>query len=304
MDTVPERLVAWLLRSVASAMLFAGIAMLLAGGATFGMLSGEGVLHAIAVVLLQIGAGFVVTGAAATWLSQSRTPLLPNESATIADGQRPPIGGWLVLLAVTLIAAPVWLVYRLQPFLAEWRYVLGLLRTPGLWDNANANMSGVVLIPLAAALTPPFFELAMIVGLAVTSATLLPLLLSRSPRFPRFYLVCVVLLSGVAFASIRGADGATLASEELRRLIDTTSANAQEAAPLRQALDRYGIVISTVAPLLWTGLVYVVWIPAVFVSTRVRLTFAQRQPPSVSTPATKSDVAAITNPPRFPGSGF
>ena len=56
MDTVPERLMAWLLRSVAGAVLFAGIAMLLAGGATFGMLSDEGVLHAVAVVLLQIGA--------------------------------------------------------------------------------------------------------------------------------------------------------------------------------------------------------------------------------------------------------
>ena len=304
MDTVPERLVAWLLRSVARAVLFAGTSMLLAGGATFGMLSDEGVFGAIAVILLHVGAGFALTGAAAIWLSQSREPLLPNESATIANSQRPPVSGWLMVFATTLITAPLWLVFRLQPFLAEWRYVLDLLSTPGLLDNANANMSGVVLIPLAAALTPPFFELAMFVGFIVTSATLLPLLLSRSPRFPRFYLVCVVLLSGLAFASMRGADAATLASDALRQLVNTTSANAQEAATVRQALERYLIVVSTVPPLLWTGLVYVIWIPAMFTSTRVRATFAQRPKPQVSTPATASDVAAITTPPRFPGVGF
>lgn len=304
MDTVPERLVAWLLRSAARATLLAGFAMLVAGGATLGMLSGDGVPHAIAVILLQIGANFALTGAAAIWLSQSRQQLLPNESPTVGDNQRPPVSGWLIAFAVVLIAAPLWLVFRLQPFLAEWRYVLGLLETPGLWDNANANMSGVVLIPLAAALTPPFFELAMLGGVAVTSATLLPLLMSRSPRFPRFYLVCVMLLSGLAFATMRGAEAATLASDALRQLVNTTSANAQEAATLRQALERYAIVGSTVPPLLATGFVYVLFIPAIVTSTRVRLTFAQRQPPSVSTPVTASDVAAITNPPRFPGAGF
>ena len=302
MDTVPERLIAWLLRSVSRAVLFAGFAMLVAGGATFRMLSGDGVPHAIAVTLLQIGADFALTGAAATWLSQSRAALLPNELATVADSQRPPLG-WLIVLAAILVAAPVWLVFTLQPFLAEWRYVLGLLETPGLWDNANANMSGVVLIPLAAALTPPFFELAMLVGVAVTSATLLPLMMARSPRFPRFYLVCVMLLSGLAFASMRGAEAATLASDALRQLVNTTSANAQEAATLRQALERYAIVGSTVPPLLLTGFIYVLFVPAIVTSTRVRLTFAQRQPPSVSTPAAASDVAAITNPPRFPGAG-
>src|SRR5678815_247024 len=90
MDTVPERLIAWLLRSVSRAVLFAGFAMLVAGGATFSMLSGDGVPHAIAVTLLQIGADFALTGAAATWLSQSRAALLPNELATAADSQRPP----------------------------------------------------------------------------------------------------------------------------------------------------------------------------------------------------------------------
>ena len=70
MDTVPERLVAWLLRSAARATLLAGFAMLVASGATLGMLSGDGVPHAIDVILLQIGANFALTGAAATRLYQ------------------------------------------------------------------------------------------------------------------------------------------------------------------------------------------------------------------------------------------
>jgi len=103
---------------------------------------------------------------------------------------------------------------------------------------------------------------------------------------------------------MRGAEAATLASDALRQLVNTTSANAQEAAILRQALERYAIVGSTVPPLLLTGFIYVLFVPAIVTSTRVRLTFAQRQPPLVSTPAAASDVAAITNPPRFPGAGF
>ena len=300
MDTVPERVVAWFLRSIAKAMLFGGFAMLLAGIPMFTMLSSD-VPRNIAGILLQVAAGFLVGGVAATYLLHSRAAFLPNERVTTAANQRPVIGGWLMALGVTLVAAPAWLLVTMVPLLAEWRRVIELASAPGLWDNANANMSGVVLVPIAAALTPPFFELATLIGFVVSSLMLLPLLLSRSPQFPRVYMVCAVLLTAMVFASMRGASAAALASDALRQLIDTTSANAQEAASLRQVLERYNIVFTTAPALLWTLFAYVLWVPAVPWSTRVRATFARRVELPVSTPVQASDIASITSPPRFPG---
>ena len=299
MGTVPERLIGWFLRAIAKAMLFGGVAMLVAAIPAFGLLSSD-VPRAIAGILLQVAAAFLVGGIAATYLSHARGALLPNERVTTAASQRPAVSGWLMALGLTLVAAPVWLLLRMQPFLAEWRRVVDLASAPGLWDNANQNMSGVVLIPIAAALTPPFFELATLIGFVVSSLMLLPLLLSRSPRFPRVYVVCVVLLTAMAVASMRGAAAAALASDALRQLIDTTSANAREAASLRQVLERYSIVFSSAPALLWTLLAYVLWLPAVFSSARVGATFAQREEPVVPVPARAMDVAAITSPPRFP----
>ena len=105
----------------------------------------------------------------------------------------------MIALAIVLVALPVWLLFRLQPFLTEWSRVVDVLAASDLWQGANANMSGIVLVPLAGALTPPLFELAALFAFVVASAVLLPLLLSRSRRFPRIYLVCGVLLSALYF---------------------------------------------------------------------------------------------------------
>ena len=298
--TVAEVIIGWFLRAIARAMLFGGVAMLLAGIPAFGMLSSD-VPRAIAGVLLQVAVVFLLGGVAAAYLSHAGRALLPNERVTTAANQRPAVDGWLMAFGAALAAAPVWLLVTMLPFLAEWRRVIELASAPGLWDNANANMSGVVLMPIAAALTPPFFELATLIGFVVSSLILLPLLLSRSPQFPRVYVVCMVLLTAMVFASMRGAAAAALASDALRQLIDTTSANAQEAASLRQVLDRYSIVFATAPTLVWTLFAYVLWVPAVLSSTRVQATFAKRVAPAVSTPVQASDVASITSPPRFPG---
>jgi hypothetical protein len=196
MDNLTDRLTMWALRSVATAILFAGVSVLVAGVPLFGMLPEFPVARAIAAVLFQISALFVVSGATAMYLSRPRARWLPNERATTSDAERPGVGGWLIALAIVLVALPVWLLLRLQPFLTEWSRVVDVLSASDLWQQgANANMSGIVLVPLAGALTPPLFELAALFAFVVASAVLLPLLLSRSRRFPRIYLVCGVLLS-------------------------------------------------------------------------------------------------------------
>jgi len=54
MDTPTDRLILWLLRSLAGARLFAGVSVLVAGVPVFGRLSGTPLADAIAGILFQI----------------------------------------------------------------------------------------------------------------------------------------------------------------------------------------------------------------------------------------------------------
>jgi hypothetical protein len=301
MEKLTDRIGEWLLRSIATVMLFAGVAVLVAGMASSGLLSGSAVASTIAGILFQIGGLFLVAGAGAIYLSRPRGLLsLPNEHAATSEAERPEVGGWLIALAVALVCLPVWLVLRLLPFLAEWRRVAGLLAASGMWDGGTINGAGFVLVPIAGALVPPLFELIAMVGFVVASAALLLLLLLRSPHFPRVFLVCVVLLSALVIASVRGADAAAVARTAVEQLMESTKPRADEDVQLRQGLDRYtSIVRSTASVLLWTLCGYLIWLPAMFLSRRARTTFATHA--AVVSPSEAHDIEAITSPPRFPG---
>ena len=257
--------------------------------------------RAIAAVLFQISGVFVLSGATAIYLSRRRARWLPNERAKTSDAERPGVGGWLIALAIVLVALP-WLLIRLQPFLTEWSRVVDVLSASDLWQGANANMSGIVLVPLAGALTPPLFELAALFAFVVASAVLLPLLLSRSRRFPRIYLVCGVLLSALVIASVRGADSAMLAGNAVEQLIEGSNARVEEAAQLREGLARYTNTVGSTAPVLaWTLCGYLGFVPAMIFSRRVRTTFANSADGRDTTSARAIDIETITSPPRFPG---
>src|SRR5687768_4601888 len=285
MDRLTDRLTLWALRSVAMMMLLGGVSALVAGASLYGMLPDSPVARAIAGVLFQLSGVFVVCGAAAMYLSRAGVPWLPNERTTTSDADRPDVGGLLIALAIVLVALPVWLLLRLQPFLAEWSQVIDILAASDIWQGANANMSGIVLVPLAGALTPPLFELAALFAFVVASAILLALLLSRSRRFPRIYLVCGVLLSALVIASVRGADAAMLAGDAVRQLIEGSSASTEESAQLMDGLARYTSIVGSTAPVLaWALCAYLAWVPAMFFSQRVRTTFATSVDDRISTP--------------------
>jgi hypothetical protein len=304
MDTLTERAVTRLLRSAAGAMLFAGVAIFIGAVPAYGFVTDPPLLQTVGAILLQIGGALLAAGIVAKILLRQRGRL-PNERDIATDDQRPPIGGWLIVLVFTLTAAPVWLVIRLLPFLAEWKRVIDLLAAEGMWDSANANGSGLILMPLAGALTPPFIELVTMAAFIASSAVIVPLVLSRSPRLPRFYLVCTVLLSALAFASLRGASAAALAGDDLRQFVDATSVSAEEAATTTGTLDRYtAAVVTTGPPLVWTLFVYLFWLPPLLRSPRAERTFARRAEPPGPAVAAPMTVEAITTPPRFPGMRF
>jgi hypothetical protein len=302
MQKPTDRLMAWVLRTFATAMLFAGASMLVAAVPSFSLLSESPVARTIASIFLQIGVVFVVGGGAAIYLSRQRGLLLPNERAAVADGDRPAIGGWLIALAIGLVALPVWLVLRLQPFLAEWRRVIDFLAASRIFDGANANGSGLVLLPLAGALTPPMFELGAMLAFVAASASLLVLLLSRNQWFPRLYLACAVILSALVMSSVQGAAAATLAVEAGQQLIQGSNPSAEESAQLSEGLGRYASIVGSTAPVLvWTLFGYLIWLPALIVSQRARMTFASPVASPQSTAARATDIEAITSPPRFLG---
>jgi hypothetical protein len=302
MEKLTDRLTASVLRAVATAMLLAGVSVLVAGVPLLGMLTGSPVARTIAGILFQLGGVFVVAGATAIYLSRPRRFLLPNERAATSEAERPEVGGWLIALAIVLVALPVWLVLRLQPFLGEWGRVVDFLATFDMGEGANSSASGLVLLPLAGALTPPLLELAAMLAFVVASAALLMLLLSRSQRFPRIYLVCVVLLCALVIASVRGAAAAMLAGEAVQQLIEGSSPRPGESAELREGLGRYTSIVSSTAPVLvWTLCGYLIWVPAMIFSRRVRATFASSVGGRDSTSARATDIEAITNPPRSSG---
>ena len=304
MDRLTDRFVMWALRSVARMMLLAGVSALVAGIPMYGMISESPVARAIAGVVFQLSGVFMISGAAAMYWSRAGGPTLPNERLTTADADRRDVGGLLIGLAIVLVTLPVWLLLILQPFLAEWSVVARLLAASEIWQGANANMSGVILVPLAGALTPPFFELAALFAFVVASAVLLALLLSRSRRFPRIYIVCGVLLSALVIASVRGAAAAMMAGDAIRQLIEGSSTSAEESAQLMDGLARYTSIVGSTAPVLaWALFAYLAWVPAMIFSERVRTTFATSADDRVSapTPGTAIGLDTITRPPRFPG---
>ena len=283
-------------------MLFFGVSLLMAGMPVIGMLTGSELATAIAGIFLQIAIVFVVAGVAGMYLSRSRGPLLPNERPSTSDAARPTIGGWLIALAIALVALPVWLVMRLQSFLAEWGRVLDYLATWEIWSGGDANGSGLVLVPLAGALTPPMFELAAAVSMSAGSVVLLVTLLLRSQRFPRIYLVCLIPSAALVIASIRGASAAALAGSAVQQLVVDTSVSADESAQLTEGVQRYTSIVGSTAPVLvWTFCGYLIWMPALLFSRRARSTFAASRERRVLEPTRAADLEAITNPPPFPG---
>jgi len=81
MERLSDRLTAWVLRLVATAMLFAGLSVLVAGVPLFGMLTASPVARTIAGVLFQLSGVFVVAGGTAIYLSRPRGLLLPKLNA-------------------------------------------------------------------------------------------------------------------------------------------------------------------------------------------------------------------------------
>jgi len=245
-----------MLRSAATLLLFAGVSSLAAAGTAFIATSLAPELRPIAFAILAISVVLVSGGATALYLSRAKS----HEHG--APEMSPSIGAQSLAVAGALVVLPAWLTLRFLPLLAEARFVVEITPWNEMFRGANANGSGLVLIPLAIAAAPPILELTALVACAATSLVMLARLMARSPQAPRVLLACVVLIGTLVIASVVGARASADAATAARALIDSTSPTASERAQLIDGVDRYErAVTSGVAPLLWTLAGYAACVP-------------------------------------------
>jgi hypothetical protein len=261
-----DRIVAWAIRVASTALVFAGVALFVAGLPL--LQAASDALRGILIVVLQIGGAFVLCGVGAIAASRLPPPRFPDGASTTTSAGAG-LTGWRLALAAALVAVPAWLVFTLQPFLSEWRVVAGLLASSELWDNTNANMSGVLLVPLAAALAPPLIQLAALAAFVATSVVMLALLAAKSARFARLYIASVLLLTALVVGSARGTSAATLTAEALQPWIESSKPRPGEYAEIRGVVDRYTAAVTPTARALgWAWLGFAIWIPPLVLSTR------------------------------------
>jgi hypothetical protein len=255
MDRLGERIVSWALRTASSALVFAGFAFFIASIPVFSATSGAA--RDILVVVLQIGAAWVLLGLAAAYTTRRRSLA------------RAPGGILALTFILTVIAVPIWLLWRLQPFLSEWRVLANVASSSNFFESANANMSGVILVPLFAALAPPFIELAALAVAVATSCAAIGLTVSRSPRFGHLYIAAVLLLSALVVGSLRGAAVASMAVDALQPFIEESKPRPEEYQQIRQIVDRYTAAVTpTAGTLAWAWVGYAAWIPVVVLAGR------------------------------------
>lgn len=267
-------MIAFLLRSGATLMVLAGVSAVAAGLASLPILSAESNARPIVTIVYQMAAVSMLGGIAATYVLRTRRPFFVNETPTLSPGAQTAVGGWLIVMAIALAGLPVWMLFNVRDLLAEWRGIIAIAATSTMWQDGASSAAGLVLIPIFAALTPPFLELVAVIGFLAASLTSLMLLTTRKRTFPRFYTVWMLLLTAIVVVGVRGAAGSTLAAQIVERALERSSRDAAEAVPIVEFVRRYLSVVTTTATVLvWTLGGYLVWLPLVLFSGRIRSTF-------------------------------
>ena len=236
--------------------------------------------------LITIAVAFLLSGLIARVLLASRSPLLPNERAERDESMV--VGGWLLVLLMTLLLLPFTTFYELAPLRALWKDVFALAQENHFFENVwkNSQMSGLVLMPIFAACAVPMLEVLSALSFLGGSLLLLPLLLARSARLPRAYLACTLLQGSLVFASIYGT---AITHDVVEWVADGAGSSASmrtaEMVEILDAVERYNSVLAASSKsLAWTLLGYAIWIVPLVVSARARATFGVHRPVTAQSP--------------------
>ena len=250
----------FLLRFVATLLTLAGLAGLVAAVGAFKILPEDSSARPVVWIIVHMAAAIMLGSGAA--LYALRTP-------RIRDAR--PLPFVRVVLPVLLVAAPAWMVWRLQSFLEEWGHVIEIGTASRMWQDASSNVGGIVLVPIAAALMPPFIELATMGGFLIAALVLVGLLLRGSATCLRVYVVWALLLTGMVVVCSRGATAAGRAATIVEGALQNSDRDGTELDQVRQFVSRYTTAVNEAEGVLWWTLgAYLVGLPLLLVSTLVR----------------------------------
>ena len=238
-------------------------------------------LRPVGVASLQVAMVFVFCGGTALYLARARTRWFPDGLSSQASAGSG-LDGWIIFFPLTLIGVPLLILSQLQPLAAFWRDVIALADRLNLWEGLQQSngLSGVVLMPVFAALALPTLDAIAAATHTVGSVLLLLLLLVRSTRVPRVLVLCVLIQGGLVGASTLGTLTVERLAPSIEQLIrETPDAGGSEQMRAAQELQRYRAVTGGASRTLtaaW-GLL-AIWTPLLLFSGRARRTFAAADP--------------------------
>ena len=223
----------------------AGSAGLVAALAAYVRLDDDSSARPLVRFVVQAALVCIIASAGAIYASRTRRGL-PGDTTVVAGAVR-------VVVAVGLVAAPVWTVLRLRDFVADWSRVRELGAGSRMWEDAASSMGGVALIPIAAVLTPPSVLVLTMTAFVVASAALLVWLLRRREALPRWYLAWIFLLAGLNFASASAAAATSGAAAIVARAVAQSERPGEDLAPITAWVELYTADVNAAATVLaWT----------------------------------------------------
>jgi hypothetical protein len=273
--SIVERIGFALLKLAATCQTAAAVALTTASFALWAIDSES--LWVISSDVLLLAVVFAVAGSAALYLARRRTKWLPDGPLSEASAASS-FNGWLLFFPLTVVGVAALMLTRLQPLAEFWRDVLALADQIGLWQELqrNSGASGLVLMPIIAALAVPGIEALAAVAYVLDSALLVALLLLRSTRVPRALVLCVLLQGSLVAGSVVGTVIIERVTPSLEQLIrETPDPGGVEQERATEVLRRYGVVTRGASDTLtWAWAAMVFWTPLILLTSRARKTFA------------------------------
>jgi hypothetical protein len=264
----------------------AGIVMLAAGAASLALgfslealagASSEAWVNLVRVFASKLGITFLLTGSAAFvllmlpgWFGFDRK----GSSDTEAEEE---IGGWLIFLALSLVALPLAALAVASPLISLWGEMVNrVVDDFGGWQELTealgSQFGGLVLGPLFGGALPALLEFAPLFASIASSAGLLILFSLRAREFPSAFLAWVLVQAACVLGSFYTID--LLANFTPALLNELRGDGAQEALDFAAWIRRHDEMVGpTVIRFAWIFLGYLVWAPAVLVSHRAKRTF-------------------------------
>jgi hypothetical protein len=227
-----------------------------------------------------------------------------------SDAAEKEIGGWLIFLALSLVALPLAALAVAGPLISLWGEALRVMDALGFWKELKgalgSQFGGLVLAPLFAAALPALLEFAPLLSFGASSVFLLVLFSLRAREFPNVFFAWVLVQVACVLGSFYAVELLALSASFTPALLnELRGEEAQEAAAFAAWIRRHDeIVEPTAIRFAWIFLGYLVWAPALLVSERAKRTFTveahSARSRTVAVPSRNSLPARLAEP-RFFG---